>query len=49
MSLTLSLLPQFYYLIAIFAIYAAQVVVENPWVRVLESLPDALERKKYGT
>lgn len=26
-----------------------QVVIENPWVRVLDKLPDTLARKRYGT
>jgi WD40 repeat protein len=27
---------------------SSQVVVENPWVKILESLPDTLARKRYG-
>jgi len=26
-----------------------QVVIENPWVRVLDKLPDTLARKRYAT
>jgi len=28
---------------------AWQVLVENPWARVLEQLPDTLQRKRYAT
>jgi hypothetical protein len=30
-------------------VLVAQVVIENPWMRVLDNLPDTLTRKRYGT
>jgi hypothetical protein len=29
--------------------FNVQVVLENPWLRVLNKLPDTLARKRYGT
>ena len=26
-----------------------QVAIENPWVRILENMPDTLARKRYAT
>jgi hypothetical protein len=28
---------------------APQSILENPWIRILEQLPETLERKRYGT
>ncbi len=40
----------YYYFVAraLFSL-AVQVVIENPWMRVLDKLPDTLMRKRYGT
>lgn len=27
----------------------SQVLIENPWARIAESLPDTVSRKRYGT